>query len=256
MVFGGIYMKSSSRQPRTSFPGAAQPSIDASVALGDTTPENPEKPAKRVLDPIERILEVLFGLIMVMTVTCSFSVAGSGHADVRNMLIGALGCNLAWGTIDGVMYLMSCFSARGRSILALRAARAAVDPVLARGVIADWMPPLFASVLSPSQFEQMRLQLMELPEPPSRPHLVKDDWLGALGVFLLVLLATLPVVLPFVFFRQPMLALRISNVVAVAMLFLTGYAFGRQAGFHPWGMALTMVLVGGAMVGLTIALGG
>ena len=33
--------------------------------------------SKRVLEPIERISEVLFGLIMVLTFTCTFSVAES-----------------------------------------------------------------------------------------------------------------------------------------------------------------------------------
>jgi hypothetical protein len=49
----------------------------------------------RVLEPIERISEVLFGLIMVLTFTGSLSAAESGHAEVRAMLIGAIGCNLA-----------------------------------------------------------------------------------------------------------------------------------------------------------------
>ena len=51
----------------------------------------------RVLDPSERIAEVLFGLIMVLTFTGSLSIADAGANDVRVMLIGALGCNLAWG---------------------------------------------------------------------------------------------------------------------------------------------------------------
>jgi hypothetical protein len=58
-------------------------------------PEKPKKSRKRRLNPMERISEVLFGLIMVLTLTCSFSIAGAGRAEVRQMLIGALGCNLA-----------------------------------------------------------------------------------------------------------------------------------------------------------------
>jgi hypothetical protein len=63
-------------------------------------------PAKRVLDPSDRIAEVLFGLIMVLTFTGSLSIIEAGRDDVHAMLIGALGCNLAWGVIDGVFYLM------------------------------------------------------------------------------------------------------------------------------------------------------
>ena len=72
---------------------------------------------------MERISEVLFGLIMVLTFTCSFSVAGAGHEEVRTMLVGALGCNFAWGIIDAVFYLMGSFSVLGQGILKLRALR-------------------------------------------------------------------------------------------------------------------------------------
>src|SRR5678809_725534 len=85
-------------------------------------------PSERLLDPIERISEVLFGLIMVLTFTCSFSVAEAGRAETRTMLLAALGCNLAWGIIDGIMYLMGCLAERARSLGALRAVRAAADP--------------------------------------------------------------------------------------------------------------------------------
>jgi VIT1/CCC1 family predicted Fe2+/Mn2+ transporter len=72
----------------------------------------------------------------------------------------------------------------------------------------------------------------------------------------LVFIATIPVVLPFMFGHEPLRSLRISNAIAIIMLFLTGYAFGRNAGFRPWVMGISMVIVGGAMVGMTIALGG
>ena len=80
-------------------------------------PGNPTKTSRRLLEPMERISEVLFGLIMVLTYTCSFSVAGAGREEVRTMLVGALGCNLAWGMIDAVFYLMNSFSVFGQGIL-------------------------------------------------------------------------------------------------------------------------------------------
>lgn len=86
-------------------------------------PEETIKSTNRLLDPMERISEVLFGLIMVLTFTCSFSVAGAGRQEIRKMLLAALGCNLAWGIIDAVFYLMSCLSEQGHGIVALRELR-------------------------------------------------------------------------------------------------------------------------------------
>lgn len=217
--------------------------------------EEAAKSRKRLLDPMDRISEVLFGLIMVLTITCSFSVGGAGRTEVRSMLIGAVGCNVAWGIIDAVMYWMACFSEHGHGIVALRQVHASAEPERAQRIIADAMPPLLASVITPAQFEEMR-QKLKLVEIPSRPRLSKDDWLAGLGVFLLVVVATLPVVLPFVFVSEAIRAIRISNAIAIIMLFLTGYAFGRYSGHRPWAMGMFLVLVGVAMVGLTIALGG
>jgi hypothetical protein len=218
-------------------------------------PDETTKPSKRVLEPNERISEVLFGLIMVLTFTGSLSVAEADRAEVRTMLIGALGCNIAWGIIDGVLYLMGCFAERGRSLMIFRAVRKAADPQQAHRLIADALPPVVASILEPAQLEAMRQRLKQLPEPD--PGLLrKDDWLGALGVFLLVFLSTFPVVIPFLFIGDVRLALRVSNAVAIAMLFLCGYAFGRCAGFRPWTMGLAMVAIGSVLVAITIALGG
>src|ERR1051325_12023723 len=93
------------------------------------------KPSKRVLDPIDRVSEVLFGLIMVRTFTGSLSVAEAGRDDVRTMLIGALGCNIAWGVIDGVLYLMGCLAERGRNLATYRAARKTIVPQRARELV-------------------------------------------------------------------------------------------------------------------------
>jgi VIT1/CCC1 family predicted Fe2+/Mn2+ transporter len=95
-----------------------------------------------------------------------------------------------------------------------------------------------------------------MPEPAPHPRLTKSDWLGATGVFFLVVLVTCPVVLPFAFVQNITLAKRLSNAIAIGMLFLTGYAFGRCTGYHPRTMGIVMVVLGGALVGLTIILGG
>ena len=40
------------------------------------------------------------------------------------------------------------------------------------------------------------------------------------------------------------------------MLFLTGWAFGRITGHHPWLVGIAMVVLGSMLVGMTMALGG
>lgn len=210
----------------------------------------------RVLEPGERIAEVLFGLIMVLSFTGSLSVAEAGREDVRTMLIGALGCNIAWGIIDGILYLMDCLSERGRDIRALQGARNAAVPAEAHRIIAEALPPLVAATLGPAEYETVRQKLLLLPAPPSRPWLSKADWLGGLAVFLWVFLTTFPVAIPFIFMRDVGLAMRVSNGIAVALLVVAGYAFGRITNYHPWLTGLAMVVLGGALVAATIALGG
>jgi VIT family len=220
-----------------------------------TTPQI-ERSSKRVLEPIDRISEVLFGLIMVLTFTGSLSVAEAGRCEVRTMLVGALGCNLAWGIIDGVLYLMGCLAEKGRGLQAFHAVRKATDPTESQRLIADALPSVIASVLEPAELEAVSQRLKQLPTPPERAQLHKDDWLGAGGVFLLVFFCTFPVVIPFLVMRNAGPALRVSNAIAIAMLFLTGYAFGRMTGRRPWLMGISMVVLGLILVGLTMALGG
>jgi len=218
---------------------------------------DPEVAAKlpRILDPMDRIAEVLFGVIMALSFTLTFAVATADSLAVRTMLFAALGCNLAWGIIDGGVYLLARLNQQGRAILHWRAARNAPDADAAQRVVADALPPLVASIVAPAQLEAMRLKLNELPEP-AQPRLTREDWLGALGLCLLSFLSTFPIVIPFLFIGDARLALRVSNAVAIAMLFLCGFLFGRYAGFHPVTMGAAMVALGGALVGVAIALGG
>jgi VIT1/CCC1 family predicted Fe2+/Mn2+ transporter len=219
-------------------------------------PETVKKTSKRVLEPHERISEVLFGLIMVLTFTGSLSVATAGRDDVRTMLIGALGCNLAWGVIDGILYLMGSLSEQGRGIRALRALRKAPTPESVHRVIADVLPPMVAATLGPAEYESMRVKLVQLPAPPAHPRIGMREWLGALAVFLWVFLVTFPVAVPFIFMDDLGHAKIVSNTIAIVLLFLTGYAFGRVAEYRPWLTGFAMVILGAVLVGMTKALGG
>lgn len=212
--------------------------------------------SRHVLEPIDRVSEVLFGLIMVLTFTGSLSVVDAGRDDVRAMLIGALGCNLAWAIIDAILYLMFSGAANNRGLAAFRAVRETTDAQKARRLIAEALPPVLAGGLLQADLESIRARLAALPEPPARLPLTLDDLRGAVGVFLLVFLSTFPVTIPFMVMQSVEPAMRVSNLIAMGLLFLTGYAFGRITGRRPLWAGFAMVLLGGGLVGLTIALGG
>jgi hypothetical protein len=219
-------------------------------------PEAASKPIGTMLEPMERIAEILFGVIMTLTFTLTFAVETADRLQVRTMLIGALGCNLAWGIIDAGVYLITRINTESRKVAAVRAMREAANGSAARQILADSFNPALASALSNEQVESMRQNLRQMSEPLKRPGLTKRDWLGAGGLCLLCFLSTFPIALPFIFVSDARLALRISNAVAVALLALCGYAFGHRSGIPPWVTALVMVAFGGAMVGVAIALGG
>jgi hypothetical protein len=209
----------------------------------------------RVLEPIDRVSEVLFGLIMVLTFTGSLSVVDAGRDDVRTMLFGALGCNLAWGLIDGLFFVMGCMAERGTRLARFRALRDAPTPTEGQRLIGEALPPQIAALLQPPELETLRQRLLSQPVPVS-PRFHASDYWGALGVFLLVFLSTFPVALPFLLVSEVGPAMRISNAVAIVLLFIAGFAFGRVSQLPPIAVGLAMVVLGLVLVGITIALGG
>jgi hypothetical protein len=210
----------------------------------------------RVLEPVERLSEILFGLIMALTITGAISVATAERFEIRTMLFAALGCNLAWGIIDAGMYLLARLGERGRNAMLVRAVRNAANREEAHRIIADELPPLLVGTVQPAQLELIRERIDNIHASDARPGLTGRDWRGALGVCILVILSTFPVVIPFIIIQDTRLALRASNVLAVMMLFVCGFLFARHAGLGPWITGLVMVAVGVVLVSIAIALGG
>ena len=211
---------------------------------------------QRVLDPVSRISEVIFGVLMALSFTGALNAATAGREEVRTVMLTALGCNLAWGLVDAVMYLMATVTERGRNLTLLRQVRDAMDPKVAHASIAEALPGRLGEGIGAEGLENMRRRIIALPEPPARVRLGKDDLIGALGVFLLVVLSTFPVVIPFLFMSRLELAMRVSNAVALVLLFIGGYKLGKYAGGVAWQTGLAMAAVGGVLVSIIMALGG
>lgn len=216
----------------------------------------PEQKSERFLNPVERISEILFGLVMTLSFTGTMSVVAQGREDVRTMLLAVLGCNIAWGIIDGILYLLGAVADRGREYGLLSMIARAGDAERARGLITEVIPPAIAGVLRQEEFESIRQRLAALPEQPRRRMISARDLGGAFAVFLLVVLSCIPVLIPFILIHDPLPALRVSNGVAILMLFLGGFSLAKYAGLPKIPTGAIMVVLGSAMVGLTIALGG
>jgi hypothetical protein len=176
-----------------------------------------------MLDPVERISEILFGLIIALTITDAVGIATSDHFQIRTMLFAALGCNLAWGIIDGGMYLMARIGESGRNAIVAQAVRETANREDAHRLIVNELPPLLGLIFRPTELELIRARLNQIPASAVCPRLTRRDWLGALGVCVLVILSTFPIVHPFIVFENASLALRASNTLAVIMLFICGY---------------------------------
>jgi hypothetical protein len=213
-------------------------------------------PRRRILDPTERFSEVLFGLLMVLTFTGTLSVTEAAREDVREMLVGALGCNLAWGLVDAIMYVINSIAVRGRGNVLLQQLAATSDKAAAHRLITDVLPDRIAEGVDSDDLERLRHRLIALPAPSSRTRVHRDDLLGALGVLLLVFLSTFPVAIPFLFVADAHRALRISNAIALVMLFLLGWLLAKSTGASPWRFGLSMLALGAGLVAIIIALGG
>jgi fermentation-respiration switch protein FrsA (DUF1100 family) len=213
--------------------------------------------AKRnpLLDPVDRISEVLFGLIMAVTFVGALSVATAGTEDVRTAVAAALGCNLAWGLVDAVMYVVRTVTGRTRNrMLASRVA--SVDLEAARQLIADALPIDVASVAGADEIEGMRRRLLAL-RHEDRPLLRPRDFAEALGVFLWVVAATFPVAVPFLLTDDVALAMRVAQATTLVMLFLAGLGLGRYAGHpKPFLTGIFAAAFGAVLIAAVKALGG
>jgi hypothetical protein len=209
-----------------------------------------------VLDPIDRISEVLFGLIMVLSFTGSISVASDGRAEISELLWAALGCNLAWGIIDAVFYLMGTIFSRGHGLSVLRRLKVTKDKGTSRNLLADELPLYLSAILKPEEVDSINERLVNLESLPQKRIISGSDLKGAFLIFLLVFACTFPVSLPFAVFQNTAFALRISNLIALLILFFGGISVGKYAGFKPFWTGAIIMLLGIILVGLTIALGG
>jgi hypothetical protein len=211
---------------------------------------------KGLLNWVDRISEILFGLIMTLGFTCTISVVETDSTQIRSLLIAAIGCNISWGLVDAVMYILGTLAERGHDKSILNFLHKTKHPEKAREYIADALPPVVVSVLETEGLEEVRKALLKIPEENLSPHITLDDLKIALAIFFVVFFSTIPVALPFLFIHKVQLALRISNLVAIVCMFICGWLLAQYSGYNKIQTGLAMVLLGVILVVITIVLGG
>ena len=208
-----------------------------------------------VLDSVERVSEMCFGLFMALTFVGAVHAAKPGEDAGSTVLYAALGCNLAWGLVDAVMYLVRTITERGQRHALAFAVKDAPDAASAIRILGDSFPARMRRLLGEAELESMRARLAAM-ELPGQVKFHRRDFAGAVGIFVIVVLSTFPVALPFVVLSDVPTALLVSRLLTFAMLFGGGAALARHADYPAWKGGLMLLALGVALTAAIIALGG
>src|SRR5690349_22156086 len=117
------------------------------------------------LNPVDRIAEVLFGLIMVLSFTGTISAANNGKEEIGQLLWAALGCNLAWGLIDAIMYLMNVLVERGHNIAILKNLASSKSTEMSRQVLREEIQPLISELMTDAELDLLNSRLQKISPP-------------------------------------------------------------------------------------------
>jgi VIT1/CCC1 family predicted Fe2+/Mn2+ transporter len=155
------------------------------------------------------------------------------------------------------MYLIGVLLRRSRSKAIFDFVRGSSRGEKSREHISRALPPVIVSAIGTEGLEQIRDKLTRLPDTTAvDTRLTARNFQEASVIFFLIFTSTFPVVIPFIFIQDTKLALRVSNLVAIVMMFLCGWAVARYVRCNKWIMSFAMVIIGIILVAVTIALGG
>ena len=220
----------------------------------------------RLLDPIDRLTETIYSILILLTFTLAYRIfaldevrQASSNDYMNELLLAALGATVAWGIIDGIMYILTEALERGERHRILWQIQTAADDETAVDVIADEFDYILEPITGDAQRAALYQDILEHLHDgrPRDVGLKRADFTGALACALIAFIAVLPSLAPFVlFYNHPELAIRVSNVISFVVLFYSGFRWGQYTGSNPWKTGLTLVGVGVVLVAIAIPVGG
>ena len=213
----------------------------------------------RYLDPSESLLEILFGLIMALTMTAGARLLSDpATVDPLELMVALVGCNIAWGVIDAVFYLLGSVFNRNRRIRFVQQLQATTSDDQAIALIREEFalegePPTRAE--DRAAFQRSVLELLRH-AGTERAKFRSEEFVAAVIILVLVSLAALPGLIPLLMMDDVATALRIANGLQIVLLFVIGFRWAHYAGTPGWRGALIVGLLGVALVLVSVALGG
>ena len=212
----------------------------------------------RYLDPADRMSELLFGLIMTLTFTLGASlVIEEGPDATRALLLGVLGCNLAWGLIDGLLYIFGAMFERGATNRAAHLYHQQGREVLAEK-INEYVTTTYGNAVTETTRSALQRDIVEhvARTRPPPVGIIRDDIYGAIASFLLVVSTSAPALIPFMVLDDRLTALRTSNFLMIGLIYLIGYQWAATIDANRHRVGFTMAFGSLVIVQLTILLGG
>ena len=214
----------------------------------------------RYIDPGETLAEVLFGLIMALTIISGAEIfSAPSELDARQLALAVVGCNVAWGVIDAVLFVLGSMFYRSQRARFFRGLRIARNEAEALAAIQEEFG-LEDEPLAVAPEDRVRLYrsilALSVHAAPARVKLRRRDFVSAFLVFVLVSATALPGVIPLLLLDNSYLAIRVSNAVLILLLLVVGYWWAHYTDARPWRAALVILLLGMTMVSVAVTLGG
>lgn len=218
------------------------------------------------LDPLDALFTIFFSILFALLFTLTYVILI--YRDVidptfsrgygQELSVAIVGAVAAWGLIDGVIYALTEVFARRERYRLLQTIQTSVSEESAVTAIADELDFVLEPITSDDQrralYHDMLGYLTEA--EPQAVRLQREDLVGAAAVVLLSVAAVLPSLLPLMLLEDTALAIRISSLVSLVVIFATGYGWGIHTDTNPWKTGLLLASVCLVMVLVVMLLGG
>ena len=222
---------------------------------------------ENLIDPIDRLTESLFSILILLTFTMtSWIISRSGSSEhtltsenIVDLAIAALFTVIAYGVIDGVIYALLTMFGRGESHRLLQGIQAADSEQEAVEVIADNLDYMLEPITGEQERRQLYSHILDQlrNSQPREIGLKREDVTAGLTHILVAILVIIPPLFPLVAMRQDTgMAILVSNIISLFLLFFVGYRWGRYTGANPWKTGLIILAVITALVLFLFWLGG